>query len=110
MSPPGRNRRARSRGRNFLRTRAPRGRRTPSRGGHRSGVATRTPGDQGMSDPIYVANVRLEKLGSLHRRAHLPLGVTADMGVHGALVPSCRLARERELPLPVDYIVAAAAG
>ncbi|HEY6196516.1 MAG TPA: hypothetical protein VI504_15910 [Candidatus Eisenbacteria bacterium] len=63
-----------------------------------------------MSDPIYVANVRLEKLGSLHRRAHLPLGVTADMGVHGAIVPFYRLAPERELPLPVDYIVAAAAG
>src|ERR1051326_9230565 len=104
MSPPGRNRRARSRGRNFLRTRAPRGARNPSRGGHRSGVATRTPGDQGMSDPIYVANVRLEKLGSLHRRAHLPLGVTADMGVHGAIVPFYRLPPGRGPPPPGGHL------
>jgi len=63
-----------------------------------------------MGEPLYVSHVRLEKLGSLHRRAHLPLGVSADMGVHGAIVPFYKLAPERELPLPVDYIVAAAAG
>jgi hypothetical protein len=52
----------------------------------------------------------LEKLGSLHRRAHLPLGAVADMGVHGAIVGHYKLSPERELPLPVDFIVAAAGG
>jgi len=63
-----------------------------------------------MPQPIYTSHVTLDKLGSLHRRAHLPLGVEVDMGVHGPIVPFYRLAPERELPLPVDYIVAAAAG
>lgn len=62
------------------------------------------------SEPLYTSHVELEKLGSLHRRAHLPLGATADMGVHGAIVPFYKLTPEQELPLPVDYIVAAAAG
>jgi hypothetical protein len=63
-----------------------------------------------MPEAIYTSRVTLELLGSLHRRAHLPLGVTADMGVHGPIVPYYQLQPERELPLPVDYIVAAAAG
>ncbi len=63
-----------------------------------------------MSEPVYVSNVTLEKAGSLHRRARLPLGVTADMGVHGSIVPFFKLQPERELPLPVDYIVAATGG
>ncbi len=63
-----------------------------------------------MPDSLYTSRVTLDKLGSLHRRAHLPLGATADMGVHGAIVPFYKLQPERELPLPVDYIVAAAAG
>lgn len=63
-----------------------------------------------MSEPLYTSRVTLDKVGSLHRRAHLPLGVTADMGVHGPIVPFFRLSPERELPLPVDYIVAATGG
>ena len=63
-----------------------------------------------MSEPFYVSHAALDKVGSLHRRAHLPLGTTIEMGVHGAIVPLYRLNPERELPLPVDYIVAATAG
>ena len=63
-----------------------------------------------MSEPLYTSRITLDKLGSLHRRAHLPLGTTADMGVHGPIVPFFKLAPERELPLPVDYIVAATGG
>jgi hypothetical protein len=63
-----------------------------------------------MEEPLYVSRVSLDKVGSLHRRAHLPLGTTAEMGVHGAIVPFYRLSPERELPLPVDYIVAATGG
>ena len=68
----------------------------------------------GMSEegppPLYTSRVTLDKVGSLHRRAHLPLGTSVEMGVHGSIVPFYRLHPERELPLPVDYIVAATGG
>jgi hypothetical protein len=58
----------------------------------------------------YVSRARVEIVQGLHRRAHLALGTTADFGVHGPIKELFRLEPERELPLPVDYIVAAAAG
>lgn len=63
-----------------------------------------------MPEPFYVARSTIESVGSLHRRAHLETGETFDMGVHGPVVGLFRLTPARELPLPVDYIVAAAAG
>lgn len=63
-----------------------------------------------MSEPFYVSRSTVEKLASLHRRARLASGETFDMGVHGPVVGLFRLSPERELPLPVDWIVAAAAG
>ena len=63
-----------------------------------------------MSDVLYTSRVRLEKVAGLQRRAHLPLGVTADMGVHGPIVEFFKLAPARPLPLPVDYVVAATGG
>ena len=63
-----------------------------------------------MSEPFYLSRSTLEPVAPLHRRAHLPLGATADMGVHGAVVGLYQLAPPRPLPLPVDYVVAAAAG
>jgi hypothetical protein len=63
-----------------------------------------------MSEPLYVSRVTIEKRGSLHRRAHLPLGATADFGVHGPVVEFYKLSPQTPLPLPVDYVVAAAAG
>jgi len=63
-----------------------------------------------MADPLYVANATIERIGSLHRRVHLALGTTADMGVHGPIKELFRLTPERDLPLPVDFIVAATGG
>ena len=66
-----------------------------------------------MSDALealYVSKVTVDQVGTLHRRAHLPLGASADFGVHGPIVQLFQLQPERELPLPVDFIVAAAAG
>ena len=63
-----------------------------------------------MTAPLYVSRCTMDKLGSLHRRAHLVHGATADMGVHGPIRELFQLAPERELPLPVDYVVAAVAG
>ena len=63
-----------------------------------------------MAEPFYVSRSTIEKVGPLHRRAHLETGETFDMGVHGPVVAHYKLSPERELPLPVDFIVAAAAG
>lgn len=63
-----------------------------------------------MSDPLYVARASVERHGSLHRHAKLALDFTAEMGVHGAVKDFYRLTPPRELPLPVDYIVAATGG
>ena len=63
-----------------------------------------------MVDPIYVSKCRVEVVDGLHRRAHLALGHTAEFGVHSEIRELLRLTPERELPLPVDYIVAATGG
>ena len=63
-----------------------------------------------MTDPIYVSRSTLEAVGPLHRRAWLAGGETLDMGVHGPIVTLFKLSPPRELPLPVDYIVAATGG
>ncbi len=63
-----------------------------------------------MTEPLYTSIATLEHVGSLHRRARLETGETLEMGVHGPIVGLFRLSPERELPLPVDYIVAAAGG
>jgi hypothetical protein len=63
-----------------------------------------------MSEPFYMARARVEKIAGLHRRAHLESGESFDMGVHGPVVALFKLSPERELPLPVDYIVAATGG
>ena len=59
--------------------------------------------------PLYDSVVHVEKVAGTHRRARLPTGQTIDFGVHGPIASHFRLDAE-PLPLPVDYIVAAAAG
>jgi hypothetical protein len=63
-----------------------------------------------MAETPYVARAALVHQGPLHRRATLALGATADFGVHGPVRELFRLEPPRELPLPVDYIVAATGG
>lgn len=63
-----------------------------------------------MSDPLYVARSTVVRVGGLHRRARLATGETFDIGVHGPIRAHYKLQPERELPLPVDYIVASTAG
>lgn len=62
-----------------------------------------------MSDPFYVSRVKVRKVEGVHRRATLEDGTEFDMGVHGKIKKHFRLDAE-DLPLPVDYLVAAAAG
>lgn len=59
--------------------------------------------------PLYESIVQVKKVRGTHRRATMPTGQTVDMGVHGAIATHFKLEAE-PLPLPVDYIVAAAAG
>lgn len=61
------------------------------------------------AEPFYVSRVEIEKVEGVHRRATLPDGTVAEMGVHGAIKEHYGLSSEPDLPLPVDYVVAAAA-
>lgn len=63
-----------------------------------------------MAEPLYVARATLRQMGRLHRRARLSTGEEMDFGVHGPIRELFRLSPARELPLPVDYIVAATGG
>lgn len=63
-----------------------------------------------MSAPFYTANAAVAKIAGVHRRATLQDGTQVDFGVHGPIKAHYRLDNEPDRPLPVDYIVAAAAG
>lgn len=63
-----------------------------------------------MSEPFYVARATVAKVAGVHRRATLEDGTTLDLGVHGRIKTHYRLEAEEDHPLPVDYLVAAAAG
>jgi hypothetical protein len=62
-----------------------------------------------MTKPFYVSHARVEKIDGVHRRAHLEVGPAFDIGVHGAIKEHYRI-DTKDLPLPVDYIVACTAG
>ena len=63
-----------------------------------------------MSEPFYVARATVDKVDGLHRRATLEEGTQLDFGVHGPVKAHYGLDSQPNLPLPVDYLVAAAAG
>ena len=63
-----------------------------------------------MSEPLYVAKASVAKVDGLHRRATLEEGTELDFGVHGPIKAHYGLDSQPNLPLPVDYLVAAAAG
>jgi hypothetical protein len=60
-----------------------------------------------VSEPLYTARVSIWKVEGVHRRARLADGSEVDFGVHGAIKQHFRLLDAKDLPLPVDYIVAA---
>ena len=63
-----------------------------------------------MADSFYTARASVQKVAGVHRRAVLPTGVTVALGVHGPVKTHYRLVDAKDLPLPVDYIVAATGG
>jgi hypothetical protein len=62
-----------------------------------------------LSDPFYVSLASLKKIEGVHRRAVLADGSEIDMGVHGAIKEHYGIDTV-DLPLPVDYMVAATGG
>ncbi len=62
-----------------------------------------------MSEPFYTARSRVEKIEGVHRRAQLEDGTEIDFGVHGVIKSHYRI-DAKDLPLPVDYMVAATGG
>ena len=62
-----------------------------------------------MTDPLYISRSEITRVDGLHRRGRLATGTEMDMGVHGPIKEHYRL-DARDLPLPVDYIVAATGG
>lgn len=63
-----------------------------------------------MSEPLYIAKARVDKVDGLHRRATLEDGTCFEFGIHGPIKAHYGLEAQPDLPLPVDYLVAAAAG
>jgi len=63
-----------------------------------------------MSEPLYVSRSTVDKVDGLHRRARLEEGTELEFGVHGPIKAHYGLDSQPNLPLPVDYLVAAAAG
>ena len=63
-----------------------------------------------MPEPFYLSHVAIRKIEGVHRRADLPAGVSIEIGVHGPIRDHYRLVNAKNLPLPVDYVVAATGG
>lgn len=63
-----------------------------------------------MSEPLYVSRCTIEKVEGLHRRARLAAGPVVDFGVHGPIKSVYKLDGAPDLPLPVDFLVAATGG
>lgn len=62
-----------------------------------------------MNESFYVSHGRVVRVEGLHRRAKIATDTEFDMGVHGPIKEHYGL-DTRDLPLPVDYIVAATGG
>lgn len=63
-----------------------------------------------MSEPFYVTRATVAKIDGVHRRATLEDGTTLELGVHGPVKSHYGLETEPDHPLPIDFLVAAAAG
>jgi hypothetical protein len=62
-----------------------------------------------MGDTVYTAMANVRKVAGVHREATIATGVRFEMGVHGPIKEHYRL-EGKNLPLPVDFIVAATGG
>jgi len=55
---------------------------------------------------MYISHVTIRRVNGVHRTADLPVGPAIPFGVHGPIKAHYRI-DAKDLPLPVDYIVAA---
>ncbi len=62
-----------------------------------------------MSEPVYIAEAVVRKVEGVTRRATLADGTAVTMGVHGPIKSAFGLDEAPDHPLPVDFLVAAAA-
>ena len=60
-----------------------------------------------MNEPFYTSHATVRKVEGSHRHAVLETGDEIDFGVHGVVKSHYKLPDTKNLPLPVDYIVAA---
>ena len=63
-----------------------------------------------MTEPFYTSRSTVVKVDGVHRQARLEDDTTLDFGVHGPVKLHYGLDSQPNLPPPVDYLVAAAAG
>lgn len=56
---------------------------------------------------FYESRCHVQKIEGTQRRVTLEIGTRFDVGVHGAIKAHYRLLDQKDLPLPVDYIVGA---
>ena len=56
---------------------------------------------------FYESKAKVNKVAGTHRQVKLETGDVFDTGVHGAIKAHYKLLDEKNLPLPVDYIVGA---
>ena len=68
-----------------------------------------TPPESPLSDPVYVSESRVRKVEGVTREATLADGTVVTMGVHGPIKSAFGLDDAPDHPLPVDFLVAAAA-
>lgn len=59
-----------------------------------------------VSHPFHTVRASLEKVAGVHRRGRLEDGTELEFGVHGPIKSYYRI-DAKNLPLPVDYQVAA---
>ena len=62
-------------------------------------------------DPLYLSEVRIEKLDGPHRKAWIaPFTEPLEFGVHGPISEFYGATTEEPLPTTLDHVVAAAGG
>ena len=62
-----------------------------------------------MTEPVYIATSRIKKIEGVTREATLGDGTRVVMGVHGPIKKAFGLDDAPDHPLPVEFLVAAAA-
>jgi len=64
-----------------------------------------------MSDIVYTADIRVDRIQGPHRHAWLPAhDGPVDFGVHGAIAEHYGANPDREMATTIDYVIAAAGG